>query len=95
MSDQRKNLFVWLARHKSEAEALREVPADVLGTLWAGAWQDGAWAALHDTSQLSGLIDRLDDLIALYRNAEIDREVERSSVYWSSEREFVEEPLPF
>ena len=91
--DPRKAFFVWLARHKSEADALRDVPPDVLSTLWADAWRDGGWAAIHDTSDLAGLVQRLEELIALYRNAEVDREAERVSVYWSSEREL--EELPF
>jgi hypothetical protein len=84
VSNSRGRLFAWLSRHPSEAEALRDVPADVLSTLWADAWQEGGWAAIHDTSELSGLVARLQDVIDLYRTAEIDREVERSSVYWAT-----------
>jgi len=93
MSDPRKAFFVWLARHKSEADALRDVPPDVLSRLWVDAWQDGAWRSLHDTSQLAGLVEKLEELIGLYRTAAIDRELEQVSVYWNSDEQEVE--LPF
>jgi hypothetical protein len=89
-----KAFFVWLARHPSEREALRDVPPEVLGTLWSDAWRDGGWAAIHDTSELSGMVDRLEELIGLYRTAEVDREAERASVYWHTEPED-QEALPF
>ena len=96
MTEPRGRLFAWLSRHPSEAGSLRDVPAEVLGTLWADAWQEGGWAAIHDTSELSGLMARLQDLIDLYRSAEIDREVERPSVYWATEEPDPDlEPLPF
>ena len=92
MSDPHKAFFVWLARHKAEAEALRDVPPEVLGTLWSDAWRDGGWAALHDSSELAGMVDRMEELIDLYRSAEVDREAERVSVYWNSDEQ---EALPF
>jgi hypothetical protein len=96
MTDARGRLYAWLHRHPSEAEALEDVPAEVLSTLWADAWQEGGWAAIRDTSELSGLVQRLQDLIDLYQSAEITREVERPSVYWSTDKSDADlEPLPF
>jgi hypothetical protein len=83
----RKGFFVWLADHHAEARELADVPPEVLGTLWADAWRQGAWHALHDSAELSGLVTRMEELIDLYRHAELDRDFsqEPASVYWRSE----------
>jgi hypothetical protein len=85
--DQRKAYFVWLARHKSEAEALRDVPPEVLSTLWADAWHDGGWAAISMSTELAGLVERLEAVINLYRTAEIEREAEDGSTYWRTDEQ--------
>jgi hypothetical protein len=82
---QRKSYFVWLAQHPSEAAALSDVPPDVISRLWADAWRDGGWDAIHRTSELGGLVARLEELISVYRTAAIERELERSSAYWRTE----------
>jgi len=92
-SASRKAFFMWLARHPSEAAALREVPPEVLGYLWADAWQAGAWDAIRSNTDLglmlAQVVERLEHNIHLYRTAEIEREAEQGSPLWAAE------PLPF
>lgn len=94
-SDPRGRLFAWLARHRSESEALRDVPPDVVSHLWASAWREGGWAATHGTSELAGLITRMEELIHLYRAAEVEREAEEGSAYYASDDAEELESLPF
>jgi len=88
-----KAYFVWLARHRSEAAALQDVDADVPSRLWADAWQAGAWDAIRRNADLglmlARIVERLEELYALYRDHDIEREAEQGSPLWA------EEPLPF
>jgi hypothetical protein len=88
-SDPRGRLFAWLHRHPSEADALRDVPPEVLGQLWADAWREGGWQAIHDSTEVGGLLERasqrMEWLIDLYRAAEVEREVEDGSAYYASD----------
>src|SRR5215831_17616785 len=91
----RKAYFVWLARHPSEADALRDITPDVLGRLWLDAWQEGSWDSIRRNTDLglslAQIVQRLEELAEMYRTADIEREVERGSALWPSE----EEALPF
>ena len=94
MSDAaRKAYFVWLARHPSEAAALRDVDPEVVSQLWAGACQWAAWDAIRRNTDLglmlARIVERLEELYALYRDHDIEREAEQGSPLWA------EEPLPF
>jgi len=97
----RKAYFVWLARHPSEADALRDLPANVIGSLWLDAWQAGAWDSIRRNTDLglslAQIVQRLEELADVYRAADIEREAEQGSGYWSTEGapEYVEESLPF
>ena len=95
---QRKGFFVWLARHKSEADVLCDVPPEVLGRLWCDAWQAGAWDGVTRNTDLglslSQIIQRLEELADLYRTAAIEREAEQGSPYWLVDDEAIEQ-LPF
>jgi len=64
MTQPRGRLFAWLARHPSEAESLKDVPPDVLGTLWADAWREGGRQTVHDTQQWGQIIGQLQTVIA-------------------------------
>jgi|SRR5215831_498086 len=95
----RKAYFVWLARHPSEALALRDITPDVLGRLWLDAWQAGSWDSIQRNTDLglslSRIVQRLEELAELYRTADIEREVERGSALWSSEPVDESLELPF
>jgi hypothetical protein len=86
-------LFAWLAHHPSEAEALHDVAPGVVGLLWTDAWRAGAWDAVKQNAtlglNLSQIIERLEELHALYADVDIERQAEReleaSSRYWKSE----------
>jgi hypothetical protein len=87
-SDPRGRLFAWLARHPSEAGALRDVPPEVLSRLWLDAWQAGSWDAIKRNTDLglslAQIVQRLEELAEVYRTADIEREAEESSAYWPS-----------
>jgi len=89
MTDQRKAFFVWLAKHQNEREALRDVAPDVVSRLWADAFREGSWAAIRDNTQLgldlTRVLERMEELAALYRETEIDRELDEVSAYWKTE----------
>jgi len=72
----RKRFFAWKTRHPREAE-------DQLA-VWSAAWADGAWDALERTAELAALVPRLEELIAIYREAAIERELQPSA-YWHDE----------
>ena len=84
-SVQAKAFWQWLNSHASERQALADIPPDVVSRLWADAWSRGAWDAIHRTSVLSGFLQRLEELIDVFRTAEIEREAEASSTYWHSQ----------
>jgi len=98
-----RSYFVWLSRHPSEAAAVRDMPPEVASRLWADAWQAGAWDAIRRNTDLglmlANIVERLEELYALYRDHDIEREAEQGSPLWSSEpepeTEYVEEVLPF
>jgi hypothetical protein len=73
----RTRYFAWRARHPNEADD----PARA----WAEAWREGGWDALHRSSQVAELIPRLEELIALYTEVQIEREIESGSAYWSTD----------
>jgi len=89
VTDQRKAFFVWLARHHAEAEALHEVAPDIVSRLWADAFREGSWAAIKENTQLgldlTRVLERMEELAALYRETEIDREMDEVSAYWKTE----------
>ena len=91
MTDAGKRFWVWLSRHPSERQALRDVPPDVVSRLWADAFRDGAWSALHDNTQLgldlTRVLQRMEELANLYRETEIEREADEASAYWRTEVE--------
>ena len=93
MSDALRSYFVWLSRHPSEAAAVRDMPPDVASRLWADAWQAGACDAIRRNADLglmlANIVERLDEVYALYREHDIEREAEQGSPLWA------EEPLPF
>ena len=97
----RKAYFVWLARHPSEADALRDLPANVTSSLWLDAWQAGAWDSIRRNTDLglslAQIVQRLEELADVYRTADIEREAEQGSALWPTETapEFEESPLPF
>jgi len=97
-SAQRKAYFGWLNRHPSEATELHDVDPDILSRLWVDAWQAGAWDAIRRNTDLglslAQIVQRLEELADLYRIADIEREAEQPSVYWSTEHAELEE-LPF
>jgi len=70
----RGRFFAWRRFHQQEA--------DDPSVVWAAAWRQGAWDALRRSAQLADLIPRLEELIALYRNAEVEHEAENGSAYW-------------
>jgi hypothetical protein len=93
---QRRTYFAWLHRHPSEAASLRDVPPEVLSRLWLDAWQAGSWDAIKRNTDLglslAQIVQRLEELADMYRTAEVEREVEDGSAYYSSEEL---ESLPF
>ena len=95
----RKAYFVWLARHPSEADALRDLPANVVGSLWLDAWQSGAWDSIRRNTDLglslAQIVQRLEELANLYRTADIEREAEQGSATWHTVAEEELEQLPF
>ena len=95
MTGARGRMFAWLRSHPSEAEALEDVPPDVLSTVWDAAWRGGAWDALQQNTtlglNLSQIVERLEALAQLYGDVYVerqaDRELSESSAYWKSEVE--------
>jgi hypothetical protein len=77
----RGRFFAWKRQHPHEAED----PAAV----WNAAWESGAWDAIRRNAtlglNLTQILQRLEELAALYRDAEIEREIEDTSAYWSTE----------
>jgi hypothetical protein len=74
--DPDRRWHAWKTLHPREAEDPRAA--------WHAAWTAGGWAAIHQTSQLGALVERLDEVITLYRTAEIEHEI-AASAYWRSE----------
>jgi len=91
--------FKWLARHPSEAAALRDVPPEVLSRIWLDAWQQGGWDAIRSNTDLglmlARVVERLDENIHLYRTAEVEREAELGSPLWPTPESDDQEALPF
>ena len=79
--DPRGRYYAWRRSHASESED----PVAV----WCAAWREGAWDAIQRNNRLglmlSDIIGELHKQEALYRDAEIEREVEELSPLWSSE----------
>lgn len=69
---QRAGYFRWLANHPHAAED----PS----AIWAAAWQAGAWDAIRRNASLglnlSQIVQRLEELAALYADHEIEADFE-------------------
>jgi hypothetical protein len=84
--DASRRFFMWRHKHPLEAED----PALV----WAAAWRAGAWDAIRSNFtlglNLSQVIERLEELYALYADVEVERRAERemgeASNYWRTWR---------
>jgi hypothetical protein len=67
----RGRYFAWLATHPHESEDA--------SAIWAAAWKAGAWDAIRRNTtlglNLSQIIQRLEELHALYSDQAIDQEV--------------------
>jgi hypothetical protein len=80
--DPRGRFYAWRNLHPHEAED----PA----TVWAAAWQAGAWDAIRRNSSLglnlAQIVQRLEELAALYADVDQERQFERElsqpSTYW-------------
>lgn len=91
-ADPRSRWFSWKRLHPAEAED----PASV----WAAAWKAGSWDAIRRNAQLglnlSQIVQRLEELANLYRDVDIERDIERemeeASAYWHDEQ--VDESVP-
>lgn len=75
----RRRFFAWQRQHPSESEDASAV--------WNAAWEAGAWDAIrrntHLGLNLSEIVQRLEELAAMYRDVEIEREIEHGSAYWA------------
>jgi hypothetical protein len=74
----KRRFWVWRARHPHEAEDPEAV--------WAAAWAAGGWDAMLRSTRLGELVPRMEELIDVFRTAEIEREIE-PSFYWRSDRQ--------
>lgn len=81
----RARYFAWKRGHPAQADD----PA----TVWAAAWQAGAWNAIRQNATLGlnlvQIIQRLEELAALYADVDNDRhveaELEAAAKYWRSD----------
>ena len=77
----RGRYFAWLAAHPRESEDASAV--------WAAAWNAGSWHAIRANAQLglnlTQIVQRLEELAALYTDHEVEREIDGASAYWKSE----------
>jgi hypothetical protein len=81
MSD---SYFRWLHYHPAEAEALRDVPADVVSALWAAGVKAGRRQAMQSSSYIQ-VVPLLQALLDELVEDRVDQEFESTqpSTYWS------------
>jgi hypothetical protein len=80
-----RRFFAWKAQHPHEVEDASAV--------WAAAWRAGAWNAIQQNTtlglNLTQIIQRLEDLAALYADVDAERQLEhelaQASQYWRNE----------
>jgi hypothetical protein len=80
-----RRFFAWKAQHPH----LLDDPSAV----WEAAWRAGAWNAIQQNTtlglNLTQIIQRLEDLAALYADVDAERQLEheltQASTYWRGE----------
>jgi hypothetical protein len=78
--------FKWAHSHPVEAEALRDVPGDVVSALWAAAVKTGRRQALQHSAYLQ-VVPLLQALLDELVEDRVDAEFEalEPSAYWRSD----------
>ena len=74
----RSGYFAWLHDHEQES--------DDASAVWAAAWRAGAWYAIRANAQLglnlTQIVQRLEELAAMYGDRALEDDHERGAAYW-------------